>query len=204
MNKEHSAIADAIPQLSFDIIARICPGLLIITSWVLVYLGPIKAITTSIELIKNNKTLTFGFVVLIIVFCYLLSIFIFGLKRLISSKDNIIDIKSKNIDPSDNAIKFDILRFKSPVVGARLNKLRAEAQGSEVLFYGLLFSSIVNIYFLIFNISGERIIFEVLLVFASISAKWFNKYISDIYNLSLDNHYKICVQDKLSVEAFKK
>jgi hypothetical protein len=190
MNKEYTVISDLIPQISFDIIGRICPGLLILISWFLIYWGPIKGSTVGYELIKNNKILSFGFLVLIVILCYMLSILIFGMKRIFSRKDNPIDVLSGKIDIKDNAIKFDILRVKFPVVGARLNKLRAETQGAQVLFYGFLIDALLNIYPLIKIKNIERIIFEIILVLCSISAFTFYQYISKIYNLSLDNHYR--------------
>lgn len=203
MSKEYSTFSDSIPQLSFDIIARICPGLIILMSWLLVYLGPLNGIYIFIELIKNYNFLSFGFIILIIILSYMLSIFIFGMKQFITTKNTPIDNLSAKIDSSNNAIKFDILRVKFPIVGARLNKLRAETQGAQVLFYGLLIASIVNIYFLIINIGIERIIFEILLLLFALSSERFFQYISKIFNISLDNHYKICIESKLTVKSLK-
>ena len=207
MSNQSSSLMGAVPQISYDIIARVIPGIAIILVWILVYGGPTQTFSQFVGLLSSPASaLTFGGFLILALLGYLVSITLFGMSLLIARIWNIIFRRSKHasgietmshtenkqdMNNPTTALMYDFIRTKSPEAGARLVKLRAEYDLARTLIMGLAIASIYNIFPLADNSSVERVSIEAVLVIAVIGLWSFGNYIERRYTANLKNHWHI-------------
>lgn len=196
---DFSVLTELVPQISFDIIGRITPAMVVIFSLTVTALGPIQAFThIDAWIIHPDPPLSGWAVVLFIVVAYILAIILSGiwnfqdLFRRPSYKGYKPDLK----DPSVS-LQYDAVRLESPKAGARNTKLSAEMSQAEVLIVGWFISAAINLYFLIAAFSLERLWLEMILVVGIVGAFSFRKHIYGQQRLSLSNHWLILQCDQL-------
>jgi len=163
-----------IPQVFFDLIARVIPGCVVVITWYLTILGPNKALNTIITASSKQNIFNFWSFALLIILSYILGLILNELWSLTFKriKDKILKGKKKKYIESciseNNKIRkcfgeselrlthedlpslhviHDHLRLFSDSEAYRLLKLRAEARLCEALFTGLLPLPIINILF---------------------------------------------------------
>jgi len=188
-----------IPQVFFDLIARIIPGLAIVIAWYVTTLGPNKTLDTLVTASSKQNILNFWSFALLTILSYLLGFILnelwsltFGrIKRRVFREktgkylesclaDN--DKMRKCFGESELGLTIedfpalhiihDHLRLYSDSEGYRLLKLRAEARLSEALFIGLLLLPIINIVCWYYDsqlFMLDRFVLELLLVVAIIT-----------------------------------
>lgn len=164
-----------VPQIFYDLIARVVPGLVIVIAWYMAVLGPDRAIAT---ISKNQNILDFWAFALLVTLSYILGFILDELwsltfkrikRKIIKGKkegyirscidennkvrerfgESKIEFEDKDL-PSVYAM-HDHLRLYSDSEAYRLLKVRAEARLCEALFIGFLFLPIVNILFWLNN-----------------------------------------------------
>lgn len=192
MGEQTSTLMGAIPQISYDILGRVIPGVTVLFSWVAVVYGPERVIELLQGFLLNTYTLSIGVLLAVAVLAYVLanmlhSIWIwfrnrFGKKKESARKESVWD------NPSE-WFMYDAIRLVSPDVGARLVKLRAERRSAEVMIIGWIIAALLNAWLLIAAFSGARLILELILVFLTFSAVIFRKNIKKGYEENMKNHW---------------
>lgn len=158
-----------IPQIFYDIIARVVPALVLVVAWYTTILGPGRAIDT---ITANQDTFSFWSFGLLVMLSYILgfaldqlsSLTIRRIKRRTmrdrragyrrsciretnrirkSFEESKLGFEEKDL-PSVHAM-HDHVRLHSDSEAYRLLKLRAEVRLCEVLFLGFLFLPVINI-----------------------------------------------------------
>jgi hypothetical protein len=204
-----------IPQIFYDLIARIVPGMTILTTSYFVYRGSditTEDIRLALNWFTSNDThIIFVFLSFILV-SYILALIIEGLGMFLELRFKIFsrkysageyndiignvsdDFKTSNILQLPNfsfasiPIMLDFIRMKEPGVGSRLVKLRAESNMCRILILGwsvLLFCNIFN-----FQKSSYLTIFiEILLIVAIGTSFHLYKHLRERYLWGLCNHW---------------
>jgi hypothetical protein len=164
-----------IPQVFYDLIARLIPGSILIWSSYIVYFGTSICIEHFKKIMNKTWEINFLLFIMILLVAYIISIILSGLCSFISKlksflktifekkvdkKDNFYDNLKNNTIIAENALKiqskqniefpgtvfiYDYIRFKRPDIGARFVKLRAELRMSKVLGLGWMILFILNI-----------------------------------------------------------
>ena len=163
-----------VPQVFYDLIARVVPGAVVAIMWYLTILGPKKAINTLITILSKQNLISLWSFALLIMLAYVLGFILNGLwdltfrkiKRKTSEERKSRHLRS-NIAQYDRIRKcfgrpglefghedlpsihtmHDHLRLRSDSEAYRLVKLRAERTLCEALFTGIFLLPIVNILF---------------------------------------------------------
>jgi hypothetical protein len=160
-----------IPQIFFDLIARITPGMILLLLLPPSFLGPQRAIKLMLSYSEKGSLLNITSLLILIVFSYLLgfilgqlyTIFFGKIAKKSRNERNFKSIKD-SIDENNKIRKLyneeelkytpeqlppsyvmhDYLRFFSPSEAYRLLKLRAESRLCEVLLLGFSLLFILN------------------------------------------------------------
>jgi hypothetical protein len=163
-----------IPQVFYDLIARVVPGSVVVIMWYLTMLGPKKAINTLITISPKQNIISLWSFALLIMLAYVLGFILNELwdltfrkiKRKTSQERKSRHLKS-SIAQYDRIRKcfgkselqfghedlpslhtmHDHLRLRSDSEAYRLLKLRAERTLCEALFTGIFLLPIVNVLF---------------------------------------------------------
>ncbi len=202
---------EVVPQLFYDLIGRLVPGMVLLLSFGIVYAGPTYALS-SIEPLLSGRNLSFGFwtFLVLIMVSYVVSIVLSGLwdgvtelfhrfftvvKALLNHSSTKGNNKEDDSEYPSHSLMYDIIRLKAPDVGARLVKLRAESRLPKVLIAGWIILAVVNLYLLIRNPSVERTLLEGVLILSILGAYSFMRHIESRYTTSLKNHWDILCRD---------
>ena len=163
---------DFIPQVFYDLISRVIPGMVTALAWYVTLRSPRQAAQTIGAILTNDKLSGWGSFTLLAVLSYVLG---FILRELWSlTFDNLFEDRMKerekrarlsslaeygkaraNQKKPDLGLAYEALPFthtmlddvrrRSPSEGHRLLKLRAEAHLCEGLFAGLVLLPILNV-----------------------------------------------------------
>jgi len=196
---DFSAVADLVPQVSYDIIGRIIPGIIATFSLAIAVLGPTQALAKiDAFVIHPNPPLSGWAVILFIVVAYTLSIVLDGIWH-IPNLFRHPRHKGYRPDPGNPSIplQYDMVRIKSPEAGARLVKLGAERHQATVLVTGWLISATINLYFSIAAFSPERLWLEIALVVGIVDALSTRKHVHESQMFGLIDHWFILQCDRL-------
>lgn len=206
-----------VPQVYYDLIARILPGLTILASSFFIWKG--ESITAqdifavlSWFTSKGSHSIFTLFSFLII--SYMLSLILDGLGKCLEHieilskkflKRGYDDIKKealndfRKIKPirlpyefPGTAIMYDIIRMKKPELGARLVKLRAEFHMCRILILGWFIFLIINLIIIIYNFPNNsylRPLIEISLLLAIIAAYNTYTHLRERYLWGLCNHW---------------
>ena len=181
-----------VPQVFYDVVARIMPGFVSIIAWYLVILGPNQAIY---NLTTDQKILNLGSFTWLVTFSYVLgfilkeswNLTLRKLKQKTTVKQNSIEqcnkhreclkepklpLKSQNLPATH--VMHDYVRIYLPSEGARLLKLRAERDLCGALFTGLFLLPVVNalLWYLDHRqLASDRVFLEMITV-AALVALW--------------------------------
>jgi hypothetical protein len=156
-----------IPQIFYDVIARVLPGLLFI---IILYLAFPNEMIMKLEFIKsgqgNNFIDSLGKGILLIIISYFLG-WIFSSLIYLPYEEDIRKKKEKENEKSLKE-KYQWIRLSHPAAGFRIVKLRAEARMLETSRTTVTFASVVVIIYELYsnkfeicilnNISWVRII----------------------------------------------
>ena len=194
-----SALTEAVPQVSYDIIGRIIPGVIVIFSLVITILGPTPALAQiDAWVIHPDPPLSGWAVVLLIIAGYTLAVILAGifykLKSLFrSGKDKKYQ---PDLEKPSFSLKYDAIRERSPKAGARIVKLSAEMSLGRVLAVGWSLCAVINAYFMIASFSMARHWLEVAFIVGIVAASSFRGHIADLQKRSVKDHWLILHSDQ--------
>lgn len=186
-----------IPQIFYDLIARVLPGMIVMVIWYLAVLGPTKAWIIFKTEHAGSNFFYFWSVFIILVFSYVVSFILnelWHIKFEAIKKNRKKEIKINPIklsldqdakirkslqedtlelnveDLPETYVMHDNLRLHSESEAYRLLKVRAEIRMCEVLFMGLLITLFLNIIFWVVDfklLMLDRLILEILVIISS-------------------------------------
>lgn len=186
-----------VPQLFYDLLARVVPGVVLLISSTFVVLGASRACNIFIAPSEQKNAFGLGTLLVLLLGSYLVGL-IFGQlwemslghitkmrQEQIEAKcqeDRLVEhnrfqevfggkalrIESKALPKT--FIMRDHLRYFAPSEAARLLKIRAERRMCQVLIVGFSILAVVNLAYLV-PLTLQRVLFELFLVTA-ISAFW--------------------------------
>lgn len=135
-----------IPEIFFDIIGRIVPGILLILAAVAVFLGPRQAVT---ELWTTSGAINVTLLLLLAVLAYFIAIvtkelFEWTYVRVKVGRDRKTPAEETNVAPV--MLSFYEARSEMPAEGYRLLKIQAEKNFCEVMVVGLAILLPVNLW----------------------------------------------------------
>jgi quercetin dioxygenase-like cupin family protein len=185
-------VMDFIPQVFYDVIARITPGLLLLISILSVFAKPLSEawIQYKILFLQTPATTT----LITIIFAYVLSILVEGIHndtKRIREKLNKMQKRPNGRDqrnevwreawrdfctahpsregmkppqPAD-AVAIDAIRLFNPAVGSRIVKLRAEVALCRTLSCGWMGLLILYVFYIVGSIATKRELSSITVVF---------------------------------------
>jgi hypothetical protein len=165
---------DLVPQIFYDLIARVIPGFVLVVAWYLTVQGPDKGVRQMTALLSNQNIANFWSLTVLVVLSYILGFILRELwsltfKRMrrkrtarklrryrqmaIAQYNKAgacfgkpeLGFEAKDL-PATHTMLDDVRR-RSPSEGHRLLKLRAEAHLCEALFAGSVLLPLLNILF---------------------------------------------------------
>jgi len=168
------AIAEVVPQISYDILGRIVPGSVVLVSLWVAAVGPGPAIAeVRAALGSDNPGPGIWAALLWIALAYVLAIVLNGVWQIPACwrrwrsggglARSLVDPTHKPSDPSFG-YKFEVINQKLPKAGAWFTKLHAEMNLTRVIAVGWTIAAAVNTYFLLAGFDWPRLWLEVALV----------------------------------------
>lgn len=201
-------LGQLIPQIVYDLIARLIPGFTLLLTAYLLWKSRIRELFS----INEGNGVSFFLVALLILLSYLIALFIEGLwcfprsywnksRWGRSSKRRIEKIVIESMQGAgcrilsripdvkelpDTSIAYDILRMKKSDIGANLVKLRAETQLCRSLILGWFLLSIAVIIGLRFGLRSNESTFAAMpilvIVFCLLYRHRFRRYLWSLYS----------------------
>jgi hypothetical protein len=158
-----------VPQLFYDIIARLVPGGVIIGALALAAAGPEKS-GAFVEQWLNKPSDSYPSIAVIIVsgfvLSYTLAIILLGLCYLTLPLAHRLRMM-KPTDPNDDfAMKYDYIKRHDPVAGSRITKLKAEMHMAGILIFGLSLSTVINFWKMSLSFNSSRVVFMIVVLVA--------------------------------------
>lgn len=200
-----SAITEVVPQISYDIVGRIIPGITVIVCLLVAVMGPNQALTyLDRSIIHPNPTLSGWAVVLLVIAAYILAVILDGFWQTpacIRRQRQRCPPSKPSLEAPSTSLKFDVVNQKLPKAGAWFTKLYAETNLAQVLIIGWSISAAINFYFLITDFSSERLWFEVILIAATVGAVAVRDSISTTHEDSLDNLWLFLHSDQFTTSV---
>lgn len=168
------AIAEVVPQISYDILGRIVPGSVVLVSLWVAAMGPDRALhDLNSTLAGDDPGPGFWAVLLWIALAYVLAIVLNGIWQLPACWQRwrcrarpplyLLDPAYVPTDPSF-AYKFEVVNQKLPTAGAWFTKLHAEMNLARVVAMGWTVAAAINAYLLLGAWNWPRIWLEVALL----------------------------------------
>jgi hypothetical protein len=215
-------IGTIIPQIFYDLIARITPGLMLILSGIVVWRGnritgeEIDKVFEKLAKENSPVLLTLFF---LLFSSYVLAFVLDGMwgflpKRPFQDKgkgltDEIL-LDFKKLNPEFNrvtyefpsiALRYDAIRIKDANAGARLAKLRAELHMLRVFILGLSILAILNIKNLFHDSSSGSVISQALIIIAIYSFWRTGDRLNDRFIWGTCNHWLLLVKPGILAET---
>jgi hypothetical protein len=191
-----------IPQLFYDIIARIVPGAVIIGALALAAAGPEKS-GDFVELWLNKPSNSYPSIAVIIIFgfvlSYALAIVLLGLCYLILPLTQRSQMMKSAESNNDFSTKYDFIKRNDPVAGSRITKLMAEIHMAGILIFGLSLSLVINFWKMFTAFTSSRVLFMIVLFLAIAGSAGAFRYFVDRQDHAVNN----CA-DLLGYEEWKR
>ncbi len=200
-DSDFNAIAEVVPQVSYEIVGRIIPGTIVILSLVVVAMGPTQAVMYLDEaVIHPDPALSGWAVVLMIIAAYILAFVLDGVWQIPACvRRRGEKPRQPDLQAPSTSLKFDVVNQELPKAGAWLTKLYAETNTTQVLITGWVVSAAINIYFLVTAFSVERLWLEIGLIAGTMGAVAARNSITTTREDSLENLW-VLLQERTSVE----
>jgi hypothetical protein len=181
----------SIPQLFYDIIARIVPGTVIIGVLALTTAGPEQSARIVADWL-NKPGERYPSIIVMVVFgfalSYTLAIVLLGLCHVMSK---LVPKRLKSVAPDDEyPMKYDFIKSCDPAAGSRITKLTAERHMAGILTFGLSLALLIN--FLMWWSTGDsRVILMLVLILAIVGSVGAFRYFIDRQNQAIKNYCKL-------------
>lgn len=187
----------SIPQLFYDVIARIVPGAVIVGVLALAVAGPEKS-ARVVEEWLNKRGDQYPSITLMVfvgfVSSYTLAIVLLGCWHLVSAivcktgLDAYLPNWTKISSDAELPMKYDFIKTNDPMAGSRITKLTAERHMAGILIFGLSLALLVNLSNMFGPFDGSRVIPAVAIGFSiagSVGALW---HFSHVQELAINNY----------------
>ena len=181
-NKKSTDIGTWIPQLFYDVIARIIPGFFVLlillinivdADQFITYFQKILFVDKSFQL-SSNLLVLFG-IGISYIFAIVLRAISWIIFHPINKKNGAkvdneygtisteiplseLGLLNSNFKTNEAALRYDFIKLNDSVNGNRITKLKAEEQMSSILFVGSIISSLSNGVLMISDYSQSRLI----------------------------------------------
>lgn len=202
-NSDLSSIAEVVPQVSYEIVGRIIPGIVVMFSLVVAAMGPSQAaMYLDKAVIHPDPALSGWAAALMVIAAYVLAFVLDGVWQIPAcvrrrgEKPGHPDLTA----PSD-LLKFDLVNQRLPKAGAWLTKLYAEQNATRVLIIGWAVSATLNTYYLVTTFSFERLWLEVGLIAGTIGVVAVRISIATTRAESLENLWALLHKGTFSEQA---
>lgn len=193
---EISAITEVVPQISYDIIGRIIPGVAVIVSLIVAFAGPTAAFAMLDKWVFRADPPMSGWAALLLVgTAYVLGVVLDGMWDLPSIVPRLRERRDR--EAYRGSLQLDAVALRSQPVGARHTKLRAEISQAQALIAGWSVCAAINLGFLVTHRSMGRLCVEALLALGVLGAALFRRVIDRSLRSSLINHWLLLDCDKL-------
>ncbi len=187
-NSDLSAIAEVVPQVSYEIVGRIIPGTVVIFSLVVAAMGPTQAaIYLDKAVIHPDPALSGWAVALMVIMAYNLAFVLDGVWQIVCGRRRGEKRCQPDLQAPSTSLKFEEVNQKFPKEGAWLTKLYAEGHATQALIIGWAVSATINIYYLVTTFSAERLWLEVVLIAGIIGVVAAGKSIATTRDDRLEN-----------------
>lgn len=139
------SLASVVPQLFYDVIARIIPGAFLFGLYVVVMLGPMEALATVKKLQSVDLDATTVLLLLLVgsVLSYALSVLLWRQLPLPRTLREYKGVKYEKT-PEIKSFMYDYIKHKDPVAGSRITKLTAEIHMTQVLSAGFIYAFLLT------------------------------------------------------------
>lgn len=191
LKRTTSTIGTLVPQLFYDIIARLTPGFMTLGLLVFAVIGPKQSWSSlSIWLNKPSESYpsVFIFIIVSTVLSYTLAIVFGGLWSLLSL------FADRSTDFSE---KYDFIKLTNPAIGNRISKLRAEISMTKILIIGFSLSFLINFSKLFCPLDSSRMIFAVVLLLAIAGSVGARIHFSRHLKRAINNYAKLLGYKKI-------
>lgn len=185
-----------IPQLFYDIIARIIPGIIFILGVIIIITGyeeTIKDIKTLIVHNKDKNISILMFLFLTLPLAYITAYFLAGIHHLCTC----LPLKKlyAKIKIDKEKYKYDYIRIMNPGIAAVIIKKRAEKRMIDLMITGSVILAIIQT---IINYREYQVIIFIFLYGISIIS--YKLRLINNYNNCLENNYKIIKKQLLTTQ----
>jgi len=150
-------VVGLVPNVFYDLIARLVPGFVVIASSYVAFVGPSKAMDALKVLLKPGGVSGSSLVVVALllgVASYLLAMLLSGVSHWVKLKER---LSGPDKASPTRAEMYDTVRYSAPHLGASLAKVRAECRGCEKLIVGWALLVVATPFFLIWEYAVVRI-----------------------------------------------
>jgi len=180
----------SIPQLFYDIIARIVPGTVIIGVLALTAAGAERSARVVADWL-NKPAGSYPSIIVMVVFVfalsYTLAIVFLGLCHVMSK------LVPKRLRPAarddEFPMKYDFIKSRDPAAGGRITKLTAERHMAGILTFGLSLALLIN--FLMWPTGGSRLTLTLVLSLAIVGSVGAHRYFIDRQNHAIRNYCEL-------------
>jgi hypothetical protein len=181
----------SIPQLFYDIIARIVPGTVIIGLLALVTAGAEQSVRIVADWLNKPGERYPSMIVMVLfgfALSYTLAIIFLGLCHAMSK----LVPKRLKRSPTDCEfpMKYDFIKSRDPAAGSRITKLTAERHMAGILTFGLSLSLLINLLMWWSN-RDSRLILTLVLILAIVGSVGAFRYFIDRQNHAIENYCKL-------------
>lgn len=187
LNKHESGsgIGSWVPQLFYDVIARLVPGAIIIGTLAVAAAGPERT-KSFVEAWMNKPASNYPSLIIMVsvgfVLAYALAIIFLGLCWPIEGP--VFRIKFEK----DFALRYDFIKQKDPPAGSRITKLKAEMHMTELLALGFSIALIINLVKAGFAVINSRGLFALVLLVAIAGSIGALRHFLDRQNCAVKNY----------------
>jgi len=184
----------SVPQVYFDIVARLIPGIAIIGSILVVIAGPESSWSNLQSWLGESS----GFSITTMTALILLLSYIFAILLWCAwSSLAAVICGEKYWDSEPFRWKYENIKYKNAVAGDRVTKLNAQVHMGETLSAGFILCSLIGFGVYFFHSSDlPRFVSSVLLFFAALSSWNATIYFVRHMKATVDNNFSILMSQK--------
>ncbi len=159
-----TGIGSWVPQLFYDIIARLVPGTVIIGTLAVAIAGPGES-KRFFDVWMNKPASSYPSLVIVVgagfVLSYALGIIFLGLSAPIEALAyRLVKVKS------DFVLRYDFVKQRDPPAGSRITKLKAEMHMTELLILGFSIALVIDLVKIRSSSGGSRGLLALVLLIA--------------------------------------
>jgi len=140
-----TGISSWVPNLYYDLIARVVPGFVVATTLGVVLAGPAPSWRSIREMVSSETQPSIFLLLLIgLPIAYTVSVICYGLDRALRKRIRHSSMAAHEW-PDDFSMKYDFIKSKQPSTGNEAGKLRAEVHMTHVLQTGWVLTLLIGL-----------------------------------------------------------